>query len=177
MVKRPYPPGQQGQERGGRLSEYGYQLREKQKLKKTYGVLERQFRKYFEESSRKKGVIGDNLMRALELRLDNIVYRLSFASSRCQARQMVRHGFFEVNGKKVDIPSYTLKKGDEVKFRENKANKRNVEFISKSLDKKSVPLWLELDIKNISGKVMEEPKKDQIDTVTDVKAIVELYSK
>ncbi len=177
MVKRPYAPGQRHEDSHSRLSEYGFQLREKQKLKKIYGVLERQFRKYFDAASRKKGVTGEILLRNLELRLDNVVYRLGFASSRASARQLVRHGFVEVNGKKVNIPSFSAKKDNTIIFRKNKEKKKNVELVLKSLDKKTVPSWLSLDVKKAEGKILELPSKSQIDTSADVKAVVELYSK
>ena len=177
MVRRAYPPGERGQERIGRLSEYGFQMKEKQKLKKMYGLFERQFRKCFETASRKRGVIGDNLLRILETRLDNVIYRLGFATSRSEARQMVSHGFIEVNSKKVDIPSFEVKKGDVIAFREGKQKKKNVEVVSKSLDKKSVPVWLDLNTEKAEGIVRDIPTREQIDTVADVKAVIELYSK
>lgn len=177
MIKRPYAPGQRHEDSHSRLSEYGFQLKEKQKLKKIYGVLERQFRKYFDIASRKKGVTGEILLRNLELRLDNIVYRLGFAPSRASARQLVRHGFIDVNGKKVNIPSFASKKGSVITFRGTKAKKKNVEMVLKSLDKKTIPSWLSLDMKQAEGKILELPSKDQIDTSADVKAVVELYSK
>ena len=160
-----------------KVSEYGLQLKEKQKTKFIYGVLEKQFRRYFELASKKKGITGENLLQILESRLDNVVFRLGFATTRPQARQFVSHGMFEVNGKKVDIPSYLVKAGDVIKVREirkdNGAIKENVETNSNVI----VPNWLERDLGNLTGKVLALPKRDEIDLPIEEHLIVELYSK
>ena len=174
--RRAYAPGQHGQKRR-KDTEYGLQLREKQKVKRIYGLFEKQFRRYFSIASRKKGVTGETLLQLLEQRLDNTVYRLGFAESRRQARQVVRHGMVSVNAKKVDIPSYTLKAGDKIaiqdKFKENVVLKRSVE----SLQKRGVPEWLEVDTTALSGTFKKVPTKDEIALPVQEQLIVELYSK
>lgn len=174
--RRSYAPGQHGQRRR-KDTEYGLQLREKQKVKRIYGVLEKQFRRYFSIAARKKGVTGETLLQLLEQRLDNTVYRLGFAESRRQARQVVRHGMVMVNDKKVDIPSYTLKAGDKIgiqdRFKENPVLKRSVE----SLQKRGVPEWLEVDATTLSGAFKKIPTKDEIALPVQEQLIVELYSK
>ena len=176
VSRRNYAPGEHGQKRA-KLSEYGTQLREKQKTKAFYGVGEKQFRKYFEMASNKKGITGDNLLQILESRLDNVVYRLGFASSRAQARQLVNHGHFDVNGKKVDIASYLVKPGDVISVREIKKDtaiiKENVEANSA----RPVPAWLEKDAENLSGKVIELASREDVDLAVEEHLIVELYSK
>ena len=174
--RRGYAPGQHGQKRR-KDTEYGLQLREKQKVKRIYGLLERQFRRYFSIASRKKGVTGETLLQLLEQRLDNTVYRMGFAESRRQARQVVRHGMILVNGKKVDIPSYTLKAGDKIaildRFKENTGLKRSLE----TLQKRGVPEWLEVDTGALSGMFKKIPTKDEIALPVQEQLIVELYSK
>jgi small subunit ribosomal protein S4 len=174
--RRGYAPGQHGQKRR-KDTEYGLQLREKQKVKRIYGLFEKQFRRYFSIAARKKGITGENLLQLLEQRLDNTVYRLGFSESRRQARQVVRHGMILVNGKKVDIPSYTLKAGDKIsiqeKFKENLVLKRSVE----SLQKRGVPEWLEVDATTLSGSFKKIPTKDEIALPVQEQLIVELYSK
>ena len=174
VSRRNYAPGQHGQKKA-KLSEYGTQLREKQKTKAFYGVQERQFRKYFEMASNKKGITGENLLQILESRLDNVVYRMGFGSSRRQARMLVTHGHFEVNGKKVDIASYLVKPGDVVAVREirrdNPMIKENAE------QNRPVPEWLEVDSKNLSGKVVKLATREDIDIQVAEHLIVELYSK
>lgn len=174
--RRGYAPGQHGQKRR-KDTEYGLQLREKQKVKRIYGLLERQFRRYFSIASRKKGVTGETLLQLLEQRLDNTVFRMGFAESRRQARQVVRHGMILVNGKKVDIPSYTLKSGDKIaiqeKFKENTALKRSLE----TLQKRGVPEWLEVDSGALSGTFKKIPTKEEIALPVQEQLIVELYSK
>ena len=176
IARRNYAPGQHGQRRS-KLSEYGTQLREKQKTKSYYGVGERQFRKYFEMASSQKGITGENLLQILESRLDNVVYRLGYGASRAEARQMVNHGQFDVNGKKVNIPSYLVKAGDVITVREikkeNKAIKANVEETAS----RPVPEWLEKDVKNLSGKVIRLASREDIDLPIEEHLIVELYSK
>ena len=176
VSRRNYAPGDHGQKKA-KLSEYGTQLREKQKTKSYYGVGEKQFRKYFVMASNKKGVTGENLLQILESRLDNVVYRLGFASSRAQARQLVNHGHFDVNGKKVDIASYLVKPGDVISVREIKKDtaiiKENVEANSA----KPVPAWLEKDAENLSGKVIRLASREDVDLAVEEHLIVELYSK
>ena len=176
ITRRNYAPGQNGQKRK-KLSEYGTQLREKQKTKSFYGVGEKQFRKYFEMASSKKGITGDILLQILESRLDNVVYRLGYGSSRAQARMLITHGHFEVNGQKVDIPSYLVKAGDVIKVREirkdSKIIKENVEVNSS----RPVPEWLEKDEKTLSGKVVRLASREDVDIPVEEHLIVELYSK
>lgn len=175
--RRTYPPGQHGQGRRQRLSDYGLHIREKQKLRRIYGVLERQFRRYYEEAARRKGVTGENLLVLLESRLDNMVYRLGFAPSRPAARQLVMHGHFTVNGQKVDIPSYLVKEGDVISVRERS---RNVNVIKESVEAtkgRGVPEWLELDAEALVGKVKSLPSRDQIDVQVQEHLIVEHYSR
>ena len=174
IARRNYAPGQHGQKRA-KLSEYGTQLREKQKTKSYYGVGEKQFRGYFEMASNKKGVTGENLLQILESRLDNVVYRLGFGTSRAQARQFVNHGQFEVNGHKVDIPSYLVKAGDVITVRENK--KDNVTIKANVENARPVPAWLELNNETLSGKVVRLASREDVDIAIEEHLIVELYSK
>lgn len=176
VVRRTYPPGQHGQGRK-KNSEYGLQLREKQKTRHFYGVLESQFAKYFEMADKAKGVTGENLLRILESRMDNVVYRLGFAMSRPEARQLVGHGHFTVNGRKVNIPSYLVKAGDVVALR---AKSRNIEKIKISLENNASrvpPKWLDLDRDACTAKVVGMPERDDIDLPVEEHLIVELYSK
>lgn len=173
IERRAYPPGQHGR---GRIkqSEYLTQLREKQKARRYYGLLEKQFRGYYEKASRKEGITGENLLRLLEQRLDNVVYRLGFGASRAQARQLIRHGHFCVNGRRVTIPSFQVKSGDEVTLRHERAK----ETILAATDLvASVPAWLQADHENLSGKVVRSPDRDEIDVPVQEQLIVELYSK
>ena len=176
VTRRNYAPGQHGQKRT-KLSEYGTQLREKQKTRSFYGVGEKQFRKYFEMAYNKKGITGTNLLQILESRLDNVVYRLGLGSSRPQARQIVTHGNIEVNGRKVDIASYLVKPGDVIAVREirkdNPVIKENIEAGAK----RPVPEWLDLDSKNFSAKVVRMVTREEIDLPVEEQLIVELYSK
>lgn len=176
ISRRNYAPGEHGQKKA-KLSEYGIQLREKQKTKAFYGVREDQFRKYFEMASKTKGVTGERLLQILETRLDNVVYRLGFASSRPQARQLVNHGHFEVNGKKVDIASYLVKAGDVIKVRENKKEKAIMKLIIEENAARVVPAWLEKNVQDLSGKVITLPTREDIDLAVEEHLIVELYSK
>lgn len=156
---------------------YGLQLREKQKVKRIYGVLERQFRLYFQKAAKRKGITGELLLQFLELRLDNVVYRLGFATSRSQARQFVRHGHLTVNGRKVNIPSYLVKKGDEISIRQ-KSTKNP--FILSSLEEvagRGVPSWLNLDKAGLKGQIVELPRRDEIAIPIEESLVVELYSK
>ena len=162
ISRRNYAPGQHGQKRA-KLSEYGTQLREKQKTKSYYGVGEKQFRGYFEMASNKKGVTGENLLQILESRLDNVVYRLGFGVSRTQARQLVNHGQFEVNGKKVDIPSYLVKAGDVITVREIKKDNATIKANVEANAARPVPAWLELNNETLSGKVVRLASREDVD--------------
>ena len=176
IEKRSYAPGQHGQRRS-KQSEYGLQLREKQKARRIYGVLEGQFETYFDKAERKKGVTGENLLVLLETRFDNVVYRLGFADSRAQARQFVRHNHFTLNGKKANIPSIQLKVGDVVQLKEGSKDSAVIKAIVDNLGTKNPPAWLELDVNDLSGKVVNLPTKEEIDIPVDEQMIVELYSK
>ncbi|MEA2098035.1 MAG: 30S ribosomal protein S4 [Patescibacteria group bacterium] len=175
MIKRPYAPGQHGQARKMGLSEFGIQLREKQKVKRTYGILEKQFRKYYEMASRMNGDAGVLLSTLLERRLDNAVYRLGLASSRNQARQLVNHGHFLLNGKKVDIASCLVKEGDVISFKKEKGF--HFEEIKKILKNHQAPSWMSLDAQKVQGKIVSSPVLSEIDTNVDVHLIIEYYSK
>jgi small subunit ribosomal protein S4 len=177
LQRRSGPPGQHGQGRRGRLSEYGLQLQEKQKAKINYGIMERQFLRYFEKAHKQPGVTGDNLLKLLELRLDNIVYRLGFAETRAQARQLVSHGFFEVNGKKVDIPSFAVKPGDQVKVRSGKQESKYMQVQKEKLKAAATQEWIELKPEDMSGKVLSAPTPDQIQNLINTQLIVEHYSR
>ena len=176
LENRSYPPGQHGQGRS-KSSEYGQQLREKQKAKRYYGVLESQFRSYYEMAERRQGKTGENLLSILECRLDNVVYRLGFAMSRAEARQMVSHGHFTVNGRKVNIPSYQVKPGMVITLKESS---RGIEKIKANIEANSArpaPKWLEYDANNLIAKVVAVPARDDIDLPIEEHLIVELYSK
>lgn len=177
VERRSYAPGMHGNARNKKLSEYGVQLREKQKARRYYGVLESQFAEYFEMASKRKGMTGENLLAILESRLDNVVYRLGFAMSRAEARQLVRHGHFTVNGKKVDIPSYLVKTGETVALAEKS---HSIDKIKGSLEANAsrvVPKWLDFDAKNAVAKVVAVPAREDIDLPIEEHLIVELYSK
>ena len=176
IARRNYAPGDHGQKRK-KLSEYGMQLRAKQKTKSFYGVLESQFRKYFEMASKQRGITGERLLQILESRLDNVVYRLGFASSRPQARQLVRHGHFEVNGKKVNIPSYLVKPGEVISLKESDANSAIIKQILEENKARPVPAWLEADAEKVNGKVITLASREDIDLPVEEHLIVELYSK
>ena len=176
VSRRNYAPGQHGQKKT-KLSEYGTQLREKQKTKAFYGVGEKQFRKYFEMASNKKGITGENLLQILESRLDNVVYKLGYGSSRAQARQLVNHGHFDVNGKKVDIASYLVKPGDVISVREIKKDTAIIKMNVEANGARPVPAWLEKDVENLSGKVIRLAAREDIDLAVEEHLIVELYSK
>jgi small subunit ribosomal protein S4 len=174
--RRQYAPGQHGQGRS-KFSAYGEQLREKQKVKRIYGVLEQQFRNYFHKAAQKRGVTGENLIMMLESRLDNMAYRLGFAGSRTEARQLVRHGHFLVNGKKVDIPSFLVRPGDTVQLREKSRSIARIKESLETAQQRGVPRWLEIDAANFQGKVVALPKRDEITMPIREQLIVELYSK
>ena len=176
LQKRAFPPGVHGQNRS-RLSEYGAQLREKQKAKISYGLMERQFEIYFKKALRQTGVTGDNLLKLLETRLDNVVYRLGFAETRAQARQLVSHGFLEVNAKKVDIPSYQVRVGDKVGIRPAKQKKAYIEKLKEKLKGVKTLDWLELNESLLSGKVLSAPRVDALGSEINTQLIVEHYSR
>ena len=176
ISRRNYAPGQNGQKRK-KLSEYGTQLREKQKTKSFYGVGEKQFRKYFDIASNTKGKTGEVLLQLLESRLDNVVYRLGFGSSRAQARMLVTHGTFEVNGKKVDIASYLVKPGDVIAVREIRKDNGTIKNNIEEYASRPVPEWLEKDAEKLSGKVVRLAAREDIDLPVEEHLIVELYSK
>jgi len=174
MEKRNFPPGQHGQSRK-KVSEYGTQLREKQKTKRFYGLQETQFRNLFDKAVKKKGITGENLLILLETRLDNVVFRLGFGSSRKESRQLVTHGHFLVNGKKVDIPSYTVSAGDVIKVKEKSTASPKFKEIKEMTI--SVPSWMTVDTEKLEGKVIALPTREEIDTPVSEYLIVELYSK
>lgn len=174
--KRQYAPGQHGQQKK-KMSEYGIQLREKQKARRFYGILEGQFRKYFDMANNKKGITGENLLQILETRLDNTVYRLGLATSRPEARQLVRHGHFTVNGSKVDIPSYLLKVGDVLSVKEKSRTSPKIKAIGEITGSKVIPKWLDFDAENLTGKVVALPAREDVDLPIREHLIVELYSK
>ncbi|RMI17174.1 MAG: 30S ribosomal protein S4 [Calditrichaeota bacterium] len=175
--KRSYPPGQHGTGRRPKMSEYGIQLREKQKVKRIYGVLERQFHNYYERATRQKGVTGENLLRLLERRLDNVVYRLGFAPSRKAARQLVLHRHFLVNGRKVSIPSYLVKPGDVISVREKSRKLQVIHEALRRTKDDALPSWLRVDKAKIEGEMLELPSREEIPIEVQENLIVELYSK
>ena len=175
--RRPYPPGQHGQGRKRRPSDYGQQLREKQKVKRMYGLLEKQFRGYYYRASRMKGVTGENLLSLLERRLDNAVLRCGFAASHAEARQLVRHGHYTVNGKKVNIPSYLVRVGDVIEVREKSRKITKVVEAAAKSDRTTRPAWIDIDKDNFKGKVTAVPARADVAAEIDEQLIVELYSK
>ena len=177
MERRPYPPGQHGQKRARRPSDYAVRLREKQKLRRIYGISERQFRNLFEEASKKKGVTGSVFLGLLESRLDNVVYRLGFAVSRRQARQLVRHGHITVNGRRVDLPSYRVRPGDEIAVAEKS---RNLELIRQNLEAmkgRKVGPWLSLDVEGMKGKFLRLPDREDLALPVNEQLLIEFYSR
>jgi small subunit ribosomal protein S4 len=177
IEKRNLPPGQHGKMRKAKLLGYGLQLREKQKVKRIYGVLENQFRRYFEEAERQRGITGETLLQMLERRLDNVIYRLGLATSRPQARQLVRHGHFLVNGKKVDIPSFSVRAGDVVAVRGTSAENVSIQHAMEEVKGRGIPQWLEFDATKLSGRIASLPTREQINLPVQEQLIVELYSK
>ena len=174
--RRPTPPGQHGKRRT-KLSEYGLQLREKQKVKRIYGVLEKQFAHYFDLAEKQKGITGSNLLEILETRLDNVVYRLGLATSRKEARQLVQHAHFLVNGKKVNVPSYLVKEGDTIEVKAKSKKSPKFKEILEATENRAVAPWLSADLDTLSGKVIGRPTREDIDVEIAEHLIVELYSK
>ena len=174
--RRPTPPGQHGKRRT-KLSEYGLQLREKQKVKRIYGVLEKQFAHYFDLAEKQKGITGSNLLEILETRLDNVVYRLGLATSRKEARQLVQHAHFLVNGKKVNVPSYLVKEGDTIEVKAKSKKSPKFKEILEATENRAVAPWLSADLDALSGKVIGRPTREDIDVEIAEHLIVELYSK
>jgi len=177
IEKRNVPPGQHGRARRPKMVGYGIQLREKQKVKRTYGVLENQFRRYFAAADRQKGVTGEVLLQSLECRLDNVVYRLGLATSRAQARQLVRHGHFTINGKKVNIPSFAVRQGDTVGVKPASVKNPTIAHAMEEVKGRGIPEWLSFDSAAVSGRVSSLPTREQINLPVQEQLIVELYSK
>jgi len=179
MERRPYPAGIHGRQSQfrRRVSEYGMQLREKQKAKRIYGLLERQFRRYFEEAERRPGLTGLNLLKMLEIRLDNVIYRLGLASSRAQARQLVRHGHFSVNKRKTNIPSYLVRPGDEIEVREGSKEMAYFRDVAQRLGERPLPEWLSLDEESLSARILAFPSREDVEIPLSEQLIVEYYSR
>jgi len=176
IERRAYPPGEHGRGRT-KQSEYLLQLREKQKMRRYYGVLETQFRTYYDKASRKAGITGENFLRMLELRLDNVVYRMGFASSRPQARQLVTHGHFEVNGRATNIPSYQLKPGDAITVRASRQSRDPFKTAKETLRSHQAPEWLSVDAAKLAGTIGEQPRRDQMPLDLNEQLVVEYYSR
>lgn len=177
VARKNYAPGAHGQGRKQKPSEYGLQLREKQKTRRIYGLLEKQFRNYFKKADRQQGITGENLLILLERRLDNIVYRMGFAASRKEARQLVTHGHFTVNGKKANIPSILVKVGDIIQVKESSRDSFKFQDLKEQAAYKTPPEWLSVDVENLTGTVLAYPLREQIDTLVNEQLIVELYSR
>jgi small subunit ribosomal protein S4 len=175
--RRPYAPGQHGQRRGGKFSDYQLQLREKQKVKRIYGLLEKQFRRYYALAERRKGITGTNLLILLECRIDNVVYRMGFASSRTQARQLVRHNTVVVNGKKVNIPSYQVRVGDVIEVRESKRKVPVVLEAMETVARRGIPNWMDVEKEKFRGRLKAIPNRAELTMPIQENLIVELYSK
>ncbi|MDD3971233.1 MAG: 30S ribosomal protein S4 [Clostridia bacterium] len=176
IVRRAYAPGQHGKKRS-KQSEYGLQLREKQKARRFYGVLESQFIKYYDMASRQKGMTGENLLKILESRLDNVVYRMGLANSRPEARQLVRHGHFNINGKTVDIPSYLVKVGDVIQLKDSMKDSPKFKELIETSQTKIVPAFIEFDQENVTGKIIDVCKREDVSLPIEERFIVEFYSK
>jgi small subunit ribosomal protein S4 len=175
--RRPYAPGQHGQRRSGKISDYQLQLREKQKVKRIYGALEGQFRRYYYQAEKEKGITGTNLLIILECRLDNIVYRMGFASSRRQARQLVRHNHFFVNNKKVNIPSYQVKPGNVIEVREGSRKVKNILDAMETVIRRGIPSWISLEKEKFRGTLTAVPNREDLTMPIQEQLIIELYSK
>ena len=177
IERRNYAPGQHGQSRRRKVSEYAIQLREKQRLKRMYGLLERQFKRYFFMAERSRDVTGEALLKLLESRLDNMVYRLGLARSRAEARQLVRHRHFTVNGKRVDVPSYLTKPGDEIAVRGESRSKEVFKSALEFAERRGLPTWVEVDAEKFTGKILKNPERDELGIPVNERLVVELYSK
>jgi small subunit ribosomal protein S4 len=177
IEKRNFAPGQHGKARRAKLAGYGVQLREKQKVKRMYGVLEDQFRRYFEAAERQRGITGETLLQLLERRLDNVAYRMGLATSRPQARQLVRHGHLQVNGRKADVPSYSVRVGDVISVRPNSQKDVALQHALEEVKGRGLPEWLSFDVEKMSGRVNVLPTREQINLPVQEQLIVELYSK
>lgn len=177
VERKNYAPGAHGQGRRQKVSEYGLQLREKQKTRRTYGILEKQFHNYFDKADRQAGITGENLLIILERRLDNVVYRLGFAASRKEARQLVNHGHFIINGKKASIASLLVRVGDVIQVKETSKSIAKFQEIKEQAAYKTPPEWLSVDVENLTGQVLAYPLREQIDTPVNEQLIVELYSR
>jgi len=177
VERRSYAPGQHGQKSGQRLSDYGKQLREKQKIRKIYGVLERQFRKTYAEASRSKGVTGERLLQLLETRLDSVAYRMGFGASRTESRQLVRHNGIHVNGKRVNIPSYQVRPGDVVEVAEKAKAQLRVKAAAEATESRGVPDWMEVDAKALKGTFKALPTRPELPSSINESLVIELYSK
>ena len=177
IEKRNFPPGQHGKTRKAKLAGYGVQLREKQKVKRIYGVLEDQFRRYFESAERQRGITGETLLQLLERRLDNVAYRMGLATSRPQARQLVRHGHVQVNGRKVDVPSYSVRVGEVISVRPTSQKDTALQHALEEVKGRGVPEWLSFDAEKMSGRINSLPTREQINLPVQEQLIVELYSK
>lgn len=177
VERRSYAPGQHGQRSGSRMSDFGKQLREKQKLRRTYGVLERQFRNTYAEASRSKGVTGERLLQLLETRLDNVAYRMGFGASRTEARQVVRHNGIQVNGRRVNIPSYQVRPGDVVEVTGKAKDQLRIKASSEAAEGRGIPEWLEVDTKALKGTFKALPARGDLSSTVNESLIIELYSK
>jgi small subunit ribosomal protein S4 len=175
--RRGYPPGEHGQRRGRKISDYGIQLREKQKVKRIYGLTEKQFRLFFKRAHRQKGITGTNLLVLLERRLDNVVYRLGFVNSRTQGRHFVRHGHFQVNGRKVNIPSFLIKTGDVIEVKEKSRKIQAIGDAQDAVVRRGIPQWLDLEKENFKGIIKGYPEREEITMPIQEQLIVELYTK
>jgi small subunit ribosomal protein S4 len=175
--RRGYAPGQHGQKSGARLSDYGKQLREKQKTRRIYGILERQFRKIYAEATRSKGVTGERLLQILESRLDNVAYRMGFGASRTEARQVVRHNGILVNGKRVNIPSYEVRPGDVLEVADKSKAQLRIKAAAEAAESRGIPEWLEVDSKALKGKFKSLPARTDLPSTVNEHLIIELYSK
>jgi small subunit ribosomal protein S4 len=177
IEKRNFPPGQHGQRRSSRMSDYGVQLRERQKVRRIYGVLEKQFRSYYAEADRQKGVTGENLLQLLECRLDNVVFRMGLGGSRTESRQIVRHNSILVNGKRVNIPSYQVRAGDVVSVVEASKRQLRIKAAIEAAEERGFPEWIEVDVKAFSGTFKSKPQREDLPSTINESLVIELYSK
>jgi len=178
--RRGFPPGEHGRDsqfRRRRVSDYQRQLREKQKARRVYGVMEKQFRRYYRSALRKRGLTGENLLQSLERRLDNVVFRLGFAASRAQARELVTHGHFNVNGRRTDVPSMLVRPGDQVEVREGSRKRTFFKDLPALAETRPVPRWIDRDLQNLAGRILQNPERQDVDASLKEQAIVEFYSR